>query len=473
MDKTKIINRENNMFFQRIFKNKKRGFTLVEMLIFMFIFTIAGLTFYKVFTIGTKSMGDVRSRLGAIALANERIEIIRNLKYEDVATLGGIPAGNLLQVETVSRSGKTYYVHCSVVAVDDPFDGTLAAGTDTRPADYKQVKIVVYWEDNNLAKSTTAVTTISPPGVEAMYTGGILSLNVVDSSGVGIGQANVKIINNTVSPSVNAQYTTDSTGNLFLPEVIPALQTYSLQISKSGYFSVQTYAPYPLSAVSPIDVHASVVNASINQKTIVMDKFSTINVYTKSPLGDIVPNIDFALAGGRKIADTVASPALPVWSFAKANFNSAVAGKSVFSEVSPGPYYFTYPAGAQNDNYKLLYLDVATDATNSFNLSSDVSLDANVILANKETDALFVTVLNDADNKPLADASVELRSVSGTYDVTLATNKFGKVYFPDASANVVAGDYKLSVKVVGFTDIIDQDVTVNKLTSQEIKMVAE
>ncbi len=461
------------MFFQKLKKNKCNGFTLIEMMVFMFMLTIAGVTFYKVFATGTLAMSNVKSRLGAVQLANEKIEIARNLKYEDVGTVGGIPDGKLSQTETEIRSGKTYYVHSSVVAIDDPFDGTLAAGTDSRPADYKQVKIIVYWEDDNPAKSTSVVATISPPGVEAMYTGGILSLNIVDSSGIGIPNANVKIINGSVSPVVNAQYTTDSSGNLFLPEVIPSLQTYSLQITKNGYFPVQTYAPYPISSVNPIDIHASVVNASINQKTIVMDKLSTINLYTKSPLGEIIPNIDFSLAGGRRTSNTIATPPLPVWSLVQTVFNSSADGKKTLTNISSGPYYFTYPSGIQNDKYALLYLDAAADLSNVFNLPPNTALDVNVVLANKETDSLLVTALTDADSAPIAGASVELKSVIGAYDVTMTTNKFGKVYFPDSNATLVAGGYKLSIVAAGFTDIIDKDVTINKFTTQEVKMVIE
>ena len=101
-------------------QNNHKGFTLIEMMVFIFIFTITGITFYKVFATGTQAMSSVRSRLGAIQLANEKIETIHNLKYEDIGTLGGIPAGKIPQTETDTRSGKTYYVHCSVVAVDDP-----------------------------------------------------------------------------------------------------------------------------------------------------------------------------------------------------------------------------------------------------------------------------------------------------------------------------------------------------------------
>jgi competence protein ComGC len=464
------------MFILRNFNNKKSGFSLVEMMIFILILIIVGLTFYKVFTTGTQAMSNVRSRLGAIQLANEKIEIIHNLKYEDIGTKNGIPAGDLDEDEILSKSGKTYYVHTSVVAVDDPIDGTLSAGTDTRPSDYKQIKVIVYWENNNPAKATTVVATISPPGVEAMYTGGILSINVVDSTGVGVSQAHITIINNSVSPSVNADYTTDTSGNLFLPEAKPSVQTYSLQLSKSGYYSAQTYAPYPTSTVNPIDTHASVVIASINQKTIVLDKISKINLFTKTPLGVVVPNIDFSLAGGRKIANTVVvAPAVsqPVWSYSQTSSNSGAEGKVEFPNVSPGPYYFTYPAGTENDKYEFLYFDVAGETTSMFNLSPDVDLNANAILADKNAHSLLVTVLNNAGDVPIVGATVQLKNESATYDVTLTTNKFGKVYFPDSSAALTAGDYKMTVTATGFTKIENHEVTINKLTKEEVKLLTE
>jgi len=302
------------MFLQKMLKNKKNGFTLIEMMVFLFIFVVSVLTFYKVFTVGTFAMANARSRLGGVQLANERIEIIHNLKYEDIGTIGGVPAGDLLQNETVSRSGKTYYVHTSIMYLDDSFDGTALAGTDTRPSDYKQVKVIVYWENGNPAKSTTAVAYISPPGLESMYTGGILSLNVIDSAGVGVPSASIRIINNDITPVVDTTHTTNSSGNLFLPEAKPAGQTYELQISINGYFTVETYAPFPTSSFNPIDIHSNVVVATINQKTIILDKLANLNILTKTPMGDIVPNIDFALEGGRMLGDTTATPSAPTTS---------------------------------------------------------------------------------------------------------------------------------------------------------------
>ncbi|MEI7621175.1 MAG: prepilin-type N-terminal cleavage/methylation domain-containing protein [Candidatus Moraniibacteriota bacterium] len=454
-------------------KNKKNGFTLIEMMVFLFIFVVSVLTFYKVFTVGTFAMADARSRTGGVQLANERIEIIHNLKYEDIGTVGGVVAGDLLQNETVVRSGRTYYAHTSVMYLDDAFDGTALAGTDTRSSDYKQVKVIVYWENGNLAKSTTAVAHISPPGLEAIYTGGILSLNVIDSAGIGVPSASIRIINNDISPVVDTTHTTNSSGNLFLAGAKPAGQTYKLQVSKSGYFAVQTLAPFPTSSFNPIDIHSNVVVATINQKTIILDKLANLNIFTKTPAGEVVPSIDFALEGGRRIGDTVAIPSMPVWSLTQANYNSATTGRVEFLNVSPGSYFLDYLISAQNNNYQFLYFDVAGAEADMFDLAPGTTLNATAIVADKAVQSLVVTVLNDADSVPIVGASVQLKNADESYKVTLITNKFGKVYFPDSSASLLGGAYRLNVTASGFEDVLNKDTMVNKLTSESVMLIAE
>ncbi|HEX8974373.1 MAG TPA: carboxypeptidase regulatory-like domain-containing protein [Patescibacteria group bacterium] len=451
----------------------KRAFTLIEMMVFIFIFSIAALTFYRIFAGGTQAMGNVKNRLSALSVANEKMEIIKNLSYPDIATVGGIPAGQIPQDETVVQNNKTFFVHTSVLYVDDPFDGTLAQGTDSNPEDYKQVKVVVYWEQNNPSKSVQLVSTISPPGIESIYTGGILSLHVVDNSGNGVPGAQLNIINNAISPAVNATYTTDSGGNLFLPEAQPANQTYQIQVSKNGYFPVQTYAPYPTSTVYPVDVHGSVVGGTINQKTIVTDKISTINMHTTTPLGATVPSIDFALTGGRKIADTAGSNPQPEYAFNNQSLNTDSNGTKSFSSMSSGPYFFTFKSTVNNSDYVFLKMSSATTAANAFSVDPGITSDITAYLADKRIDSLLVTVADAADGTPIANSSVELKDLNSTYDVTLMTDSFGQAYFPDQSAPLVGGtQYELSVSASGYASSSPQSVTVNKYTTQAVSLTA-
>lgn len=85
-----------------------------------------------------------KNRLGATALANQRMEIIRSIDYTSIGTkhwngsawVYGIPAGELIEEEDVSVNTTLYHVDTFVQYVDDTFDGVTP--TDTIPTDYKR-----------------------------------------------------------------------------------------------------------------------------------------------------------------------------------------------------------------------------------------------------------------------------------------------------------------------------------------------
>lgn len=459
-------------------KRKKRnsGFTLIEMLIFIFIFTIAGVTFYRLFTTSMKAMGNVRHRLEALALANEKIEIIHNLSYESIGTTSGIPVGELVENETVVRGSRNLFVKTSVIVVDDPFDGKALYEADTNPDDYKQVRVQVSWEQNNPSKEVVLVSTIVPPGLESIYTGGILSINVVDNSGQGIPNARVTIRNDSLNPVVNTTLTTNDQGGLFIPQATPANQSYNLSVVKSGYFPVQTFAPYPSSVINPVDTDATVVGGAINQKTLMTDLVSTVNLRTVTPLGVPVADIRFGLTGGKRIGNTVAvepaSPA-PVWAYNNDALNSGTSGNITLSEMSSGSYFLTYGESAKNSEYKFLQMDLANNLSNSFNVLPGITLDEAVIVAEKNVDSLWLTVMDNVDETPIADATIRLRNFDASYDVTLVTNKFGKVFFPDSSVVLAGGEHRIDVSAPGYSSINEQSIVIDKLTVQDIKMTAE
>lgn len=294
---------------------KTPGFTLIEMLVFIFIFVVVTFSFYRTIAAGMIAIVDAKSKLGAVALANERMEVIRNLSYDNIGTIEGVPPGSIPQDEIISRSGRDYYVHTNVGLVDDPQDGTAhdapghihADGDDVRSGDYKKVRVQVYWINHNEAKSVYLVSTFTPPGVEAVYAGGILSINAIDSEGHGIPQATVHIYNNDVSPTVNVTQQADNNGNIYFPQSPVSSEKYYIEISKTGYYPVKTYAR--ASNFEPMDLNASVVEGAINQKSITTDRVSSINLYTRDPLGNSVPNVSFDLEGGKRIGST--TPSLP------------------------------------------------------------------------------------------------------------------------------------------------------------------
>ena len=74
-----------------IYQTKKRGFTLIETLVGTTIFVLIAFSAYKAFGILMDAVESSRAKIAATSLANERLEIIRNLPYSDVGIIAGLP----------------------------------------------------------------------------------------------------------------------------------------------------------------------------------------------------------------------------------------------------------------------------------------------------------------------------------------------------------------------------------------------
>ena len=104
----------------------RRGITIVEVIIGIFLVGVIMVTLYMIFTQAVGIMADAKQRIGAIALAMERTEYYRNFSYEN------IPVIDPVNVVSVERNGFTYEVETSVVMFDDPENGENAEG-DYKP----------------------------------------------------------------------------------------------------------------------------------------------------------------------------------------------------------------------------------------------------------------------------------------------------------------------------------------------------
>ncbi len=185
-------------------QNSLSGFTLIEALTVLFIFGVVVVTFYETWNLGTKYIMNTKNRLGATALANQKMEIIHNLGYDFIGTTDGIPSGSIQEDEAVTVNTATYQVHTFVEFVDDPQDGTLALLTDLVPNDYKRIRITVSWGDESPAEQVALVDTISQDGVESAAAGtGLLSINALDNAGNPVPSVSAHIVNSAISPSVD------------------------------------------------------------------------------------------------------------------------------------------------------------------------------------------------------------------------------------------------------------------------------
>ena len=438
------------------------GFTLIEALALLFVFGVIVTTFYQTWTLGTQQILDAKNRLGAVALANQKMEVVRSLPYANIGTkhsngsggwLYGIPAGDILEDETVSASNATFHVHTFVEYVDDSFDGTAAgsgASHDAIPTDYKRVRVEVAWGDLSDSRTIALFGSYPPVGVEAASNTGVLSINVIDLSGAGVPNASVHVTN--AASSIDLTEDTDATGNLTLPGAPAGSQNYHIVASKSGYFGGQTYPLYPTTAYDALDPDVSVVINAVNQKSLVMDQSSDITINSVDPFGTAIPNIAFNFTGGRQLGSNHTTPSTKMYSLSE-NTTTNGSGTKAYAAQSYGTYTFTPVTPDLTYRFLRLTPTVVTGNTLVQVLpGQDTTISA--VYAVKNVNSLIVTVEKMADSTVIAGATVHLSNTAtgGTIDMTVTTDAFGQAFLPTSLPALAAGSYALDVAASGFSN---------------------
>lgn len=450
----------------KIQNTKKKGFTLVEALVLLFIFSLITITFYQVINVGTRYIIFSKNRLIAISLANEKMEIARNLPYDYVGIQGGACAGNIPPDEDLVESGKSFHVHTLATYVDDPFDGTLGGSpNDTAYKDYKIVKVIVSWNNNSADQgSVSLLSRFVPPGLEEATLGdGILLIKIFsDQAGAGVPQATVKITNTDLGFSETRQ--TDDNGDVILVGVEESFQRYKIEVSKAGYETILTAPPYPDTDYNPTDTHASVVAGEVNNVSITLNKLSDLKISTQDYFGTLISDIDFKLKGGRKIGTDEVYPYTPVYNL-DASDKTDSNGEKEYNDVSPGQYSIVL-SDSETD-YKI----IGTDPPAPFWLLSEQNLDLKVKLADKNVTSILATIKKSDSESLFSGAKVELSNSSG-YSEEITTDDNGTAFFPLTNETpFIAGTYTLKITGEGYDDYSeDIEITENQLSEKNITM---
>ncbi|MGB0757122.1 MAG: prepilin-type N-terminal cleavage/methylation domain-containing protein [Patescibacteria group bacterium] len=178
----------------------KRGFTLVELLVTLGIMVVGVLAITQLTILFLQMNAEQKAKVTAISLANEKLEIIRNLPYTDIGTAGGIPPGNLIQTEPITRNNIDFTVTTEIVYIDDPFDGLISTtGSSGSIYNTSNSEVLYYWDfDSN--------TTGETPNI------GSGSLSFVDTS------LDTGYQGDGIAMSSGDRITTTATGNVDLSE---------------------------------------------------------------------------------------------------------------------------------------------------------------------------------------------------------------------------------------------------------------
>lgn len=401
-----------------ITKKNKLGFTLIEVLIGIVILALIVFSLYALVNLTLKTIWEAKAKITATQLANQKIEIARNLDYADVGTIGGIPAGPIQANETVLRNNIEYTINTQVIYVDDPFDGTLGGiPDDTLNTDYKKIRVEVNWNYRLQHKPVLLISNIVPPGLESSVGGGTLKILVYNANGQPVSQANVTIQNTDVNPNININTLTDTQGYLILPGSPESVENYEITVTKTGYSTNQTYNSSS-ELPSPEKPHASVFENQTTNISFSIDESSNLNLTLKNQNGIGLSGVELKIQGGKIIG--LGADEQPVYKYNQNHFSNAL-GKINLNNIEWDSYSFILPESS-------IYNISETAPIQPLNLLPNTTTDIVITLTPQARHSALI-IVKDIYNQPLASSTVHFYTSNPIYNETLITDESGQVYF--------------------------------------------
>lgn len=435
----------------------QRGYSLIEFIIASAILAIVMTALVQVVITAYRTLGESKLRVTAKSLANEKIELARNLPYANVGTVGGIPSGVLAQQETQTLNGNTFTIKTSVVYIDDPFDGV--APTDTLPTDYKRVRVEVIW--NGIFASTIPVvqiTDIAPNGVETNSGGGTLQILVFNSLGQPVPQAQVHITNTVVTPNIDLTLATDTSGYVLLPGSPACSSCYNISVTKNGYSTDRTYTTSEVA--SPNKPSVTILVGKLTPISFAIDQVATVTFLSKSDRGlgfSPLGNVPFHIQSTKTIGDD--SLGNPVYKVDN-DYTTDSSGQYNLPNVEWDSYTITKTASG----YDLAGINPLQPMA----VVPTANISVLLALSSHSTNSLLLSVI-DASGSAIASSSATLSNAS-TYNKTIQTGlssdpDFGQAFFN----SLTSGSYTIIASASGF-QTATTPVTISGQTTQKVTL---
>ncbi len=447
-------------------KSLKKGTTLIEVIVAVGILSMLALIFAQTFALAAAHIADTRMRSGAVAIALQQMEQLRNLPYDAVAVAGGVPNGTIDPDKQVSLGARTYRVLTDIRYSDDPEDGTVdSVPADPVPTDYKDVRIDVTWGSASQNHRVRLASIFAPPGVELSSGGGTMVLNIFDAEGAPLADATVQISNATTTPPIAVTAFSDAAGRVLVPGA-PAASDYAITVSKDGYETVKTYPSYPTSTFYPQDRHLTVTQGALTTQSLESSALSDLTVTVRDPFGGTVAGATLHIVGGRVLG------AMPngdtVYDFDSTE-SSDGNGAITLNNRAAG----TYTVTVADSSYALLVVDDATTpARNTFRVAQGTTPTVAVTVADTTVPSAVIHV-KDVSEQAVSGATVRLQNLATGYDATAQTNLYGDVFFPQSvDAPLTNASYALTVSAPGYADNT-QSITINGLTTQDVMLTTQ
>lgn len=343
----------------------KKGFTLVETLVGVFLTTLVFLGVFAVFQLGLKIVGQSKARTDATALAQERIEEMRSLPYESVGTQGGFPAGQILSTESLKRNNISFSVETLIDYVADTSDG-LSSPQDTCPNDYKKASVKVSWA-SFFGGELKLNTLISPKSLaeECAEPGGLLKVSVFDSQGRLVSFPEITVTN-VKTNLIKTNLPDNGIAYFVLP---PDNDAYRIVVEKPGFSQDRTFAAqenYQGKVIStPINPQATVLKGQLTETSFAIDHLADLIVRSFSE-GDTVGFIDSFWDETKIVEKNNVVVSNGQVSLARAGQDYASEGYLISQTVSPTVSSWNQLTYSENTPpqtkicYQVLYLDGTT-----------------------------------------------------------------------------------------------------------------
>jgi hypothetical protein len=258
------------------FQNSK-SFTLVEVLVAIFLVSVVFWGIFGAYQLGLKIVGLSEKKITATQIAQGEIEKIKNMPYLDVGTIGAQApyASGTLEASTSTILNRVEYkIERKIMLISDPSDGD-----EECLVDYKRAEIKVSF--SGILKGEVVLTTDVMPKSKSEELAicqqqpiGVLSVQVLNAVGEFVPSPTIEIY--------------DSQGNskgTFIPSEgkydIPfSPGTYKVVVSKSGYSTERTYSIEEIAI--PEKPNPTVFENQITQISFAIDKVSTMTTKTLS-----------------------------------------------------------------------------------------------------------------------------------------------------------------------------------------------
>jgi prepilin-type N-terminal cleavage/methylation domain-containing protein len=388
-------------------KINKKGFTLMEVIVAIAVFGLFALGIYGGIHLVFKIVYSSRMRILETAILAEQLEVVRNLPYESVGIISGVPSGLLYGATSTVRNGVIFDIAVTVRNIDDPFDGTIT-GTphDSSPADYKLVEMSIICRQCQQQVPIILNTVVAPKQLEGATNNGALFIQVFDAEGIPVQGASVDVTNTARTPLVVIHDTTDNDGYVRIIDTPTGTQSYNIRVAKSGYSTDYTVSS-TVANPNPLRQPSTVVSQEITDISFIIDRLSTMNLNSINQTCSIVVNVPFYIYG-EKVLGT--SP--DVYKFI-GTYTTNGSGNYSLANIEYDKYHISISTTAYDIAGSIPFLPV--------DLIPGLNQNVSLILRAHAANTLLVQVKDAGTGLPLSSASVRL---SGTgFDETVATGE--------------------------------------------------